>query len=50
MKKYRILLKNCNEYAFMSYGTSRLNAAKNASFIKCLSLKAFLNIFTVEKL
>lgn len=49
MKRYRILLKNNNEYAFSVIAGSRLVAAEIAAIGKCLKLKQFLKIYTVEK-
>lgn len=49
MKRYKVLLKSNNEYAFSVLATSRLNAAKIAAIGKRLKLKTFLNIYTIEK-
>lgn len=49
MRRYKVVLKNNNEYAFSVLAGSRLKAAEIAAIGKRLKLKAFLNIYTIEK-
>lgn len=49
MKKYKVVIRNCNQHAFTVISNSRLNAAKVGAISKLLSLRKFLSIYTIEK-